>query len=181
VDQRDIQLSDVAITLEPGTDTVPLQPLVHGLTLRLAPDAITKLAEEAVKMASAKAPVDVQLTGCRLIPGAIEVKARAGKGFMGADVTAQLAISAAGDTVRVALANLNAPRWLPTGSMIEMALGKATQIAGIRPDPQNNQAVLVNPAEVLARQGVPARLAPGAWDVAVTPVALDLSYRETSG
>jgi hypothetical protein len=65
--------------------------------------------------------------------------------------------------------------------MIEMALGKATQIAGIRPDPQNNQAVLVNPAEVLARQGVPARLAPGAWDVAVTPAALDLSYRETSG
>jgi hypothetical protein len=181
VDQRDIHLSDVAITLEPGNDAVPWQPLVHGLRLQLTPTALTKLAEQAVKLASARAPVEVHLTGCRLVDGGIEVSARAGKGFMGADVTARLAVSAAGDTVRVALANLDAPRWLPTGSMIEMALGKASQIDGIRSDPQHAQAVLVNPAEMLARKGLPARLAPGAWVVAVTPTMLDLAYREQSG
>lgn len=180
-DERDIQLSDVTISLEPGSDAVPFQPLVHGLRLRLTPAALTKLAEEAIKLASAKAPVEVSLTGCRLVDGGIELSARAGMGFMGADVTARLAINAAGDTVRVALANLDAPRWLPTGSMIEMALAKAVQIQGICPDPHDNQAVLVNPAEVLARQGIPARLAPGAWDVAVTPAALDLGYREQTG
>ncbi|MGH2561621.1 MAG: hypothetical protein ACRDJH_21345 [Thermomicrobiales bacterium] len=176
--ERDVRLSDVAITLEPGDEAAPLQPLIHGLTLRLSSTALTKLAAQAVKLASARAPVEVHLTGCRLVDGGVEVSARAGKGFMGADVTAQLAITAAGDTVRVALANLDAPRWLPTASMIEMALGKASQISGIRPDPQNNQAVLVNPAEILVRKGLPARLAPGAWEVAIDPAALHLAYRE---
>ncbi|MGH2534820.1 MAG: hypothetical protein ACRDJW_21380 [Thermomicrobiales bacterium] len=178
MDQRDIYLSDVAITLEPGNGAVPLQPLVHGLRLRLTPVALTKLAEQAVKLASAKAPVEVHLTGCRLVDGGVEVSARAGKGFMGADVKARLAIAAAGETVRVALSSLDAPRWLPTGSMIELALGKAIQIPGIRPDPTNNQAVIVNPAEILARKGLPARLAPGAWEVTIDAAALDLAFRE---
>jgi hypothetical protein len=175
--ERDIQLSDVALTLEPGNDVVPLQPVVHGLQLRLTQDGVRKIAEQAVIMASAKAPVDVQLSNCQLVDGGVSLTARAGKGFMGADVTARVAVSAGGgDELRVALAGVDAPRWLPLNSLVEKVIARAVRMPGIRPD-GSGQGVLINPAEMLVQRGIPARFAPGSWDVAISPSSVDLGYR----
>jgi hypothetical protein len=101
---------------------------------------------------------------------------------MGAEVTARLAISAAGgDEVRVAVVGLDAPKWLPASTLMEKGLAKAGAITGLRPDPERSGAILVNPARMLASRGLPARLAPGAWEVQITDTALDLGYRESAG
>jgi hypothetical protein len=180
-DERDLWISDLAVTLEPGSGQVPLEPVVHGLNLRLAPSALAKLVEQAVKAAAARAPVEVSRTDFRLVEGGAEISARAGKGFMGAELTARLAISAAGPEVRVALQGLDAPRWLPLASFVEKGLERANRYPGVRADPDGAQAILVNPAAILLNRGVPARLAPGSWQVAVSSAALDLAYGEGEG
>jgi hypothetical protein len=175
--EQDIQLSDVALSLEPGNDVAPLQPVVHGLRLRLTQDAVRKIAEQAVIMASARAPVQVELSNCQLVDGGVSLTARAGKGFMGADVTARVAVAAGGgNEVRVSLAGVDAPRWLPLNSLVEKVIAQTVKMPGVRPD-GTGQGVLINPAEILTQQGIPVRFVPGSWDVSISPAAVDLGYQ----
>ncbi|HET8522001.1 MAG TPA: hypothetical protein VFL82_02135 [Thermomicrobiales bacterium] len=179
--EQDIQLSDVALNLEPGNDVVPLQPVVHGLKVRLTQDAVRKIAEQAVLMAGTKAPVQVELTKCELVDGGVSLTAHAGKGFMGADVSARVAVEAGGgNEVRISLAGIEAPRWLPLNSLLDKVIARVVRLPGIRPD-GTGQGVLINPAEILVQQGIPARFAPGSWAVAITPAAVDLGYQALGG
>jgi hypothetical protein len=174
----DVRLTDIELMLEPGgTGNIPFQPLVQRLRVTLGPSALEKLARQAVAIAATKSPVEVKLTGCRIVEGLVEISARAGKGFLGADLTARLALSVAdGKEIRVALSRIDAPKWIPVSPMLERALAKAAGIPGVRLDPQNRQAILVDPAAILAQYGVPARLAPGVWSTSVTDAGVEVAF-----
>src|SRR5215211_7822268 len=117
----DVRLTDIEITLEPGrTGKIPFQPLVQNLRVILGQPALEKLAQQAVALAATKAPVEINLTGCRIIDSLVEISTRAGKGFLGADLTARLALSVVGgNEIRVALAGLDAPKWIPVSPMLD--------------------------------------------------------------
>ena len=48
---------------------------------------------------------------------------------------------------------------------------------GIRRDPDHRRALLLDPAALLARGGMPGRFAPGRWDVATSTDGIDLTFR----
>jgi hypothetical protein len=174
----DVRLTDVEITLEPdGTGKIPFQPLVQSLRVALGQSALEKLARQAVALAETKSPVEINLTGCRIVDGLVEISTRAGKGFLGADVTARLALSVAdGKEIRVALARLDAPKWIPVSPMLDKALAKAASVPGVRVDPDKPQAVLIDPAAILVQNGLPARLAPGVWSTSVTETGVEIAF-----
>jgi hypothetical protein len=164
-DAWDVRLNDIEVTLEPGdSGKIPLRPLVHGLQIVLSPAMIEKLARQAVVFASTKAPVEITLTGCRIVDDTIEIATHAGKGFLGADITARLGLSVQdGNEIRVALLRLDAPKFIPVSPMLDKVMVKAAGVPGVRIDPTSDRAVLVDPAAILAQNGLPARLAPGVW------------------
>jgi hypothetical protein len=73
------------------------------------------------------------------------------------------------------LTNSNVPAWVP----LEMLLEEAVKRSGgtVRRDPTNRSALLCDPATLLAMVGVPARFAPGRWDVATSAAGIDLAFR----
>jgi hypothetical protein len=174
----DVRLTDIEITLEPGgTGKIPFQPLVQRLRVTLGQSALEKLAQQAVALAATKAPVEINLTGCRIVDGLVEISTRAGKGFLGADLTARLALSVVGGKeIRVALAGLDAPKWIPVSPMLDKAFAKAAAIEGVRIDPDQPQAVLVDPAAILVQNRLPARLAPGVWSTAVADSGVEIAF-----
>jgi len=174
-DAPDLQISDLALSLEPGT-SVPLQPLVHRLRLQMSDAGFVKLLRAVTTLADARAPVDIELTSCRLVEGGAEVSARAGKGLLKAALSATIAATVlAGREIRCELTNLAVPAWVPVDRFLQQAIARAN-IAGLRLDPDNPRAVLLDPAALLEREGLPARLAPGAWTLAIAPMQLDLAY-----
>ena len=50
----------------------------------------------------------------------------------------------------------------------------------VRRDPANNRALLLDPAALLARLGVPGRFAPGRWDVGASAEGIDLTFHENA-
>src|SRR5918996_1632791 len=52
---------------------------------------------------------------------------------------------------------------------------------GVRRDPGNRNALLLDPAALLVRGGVPGRFAPGRWDVTTSADGLVLTFRESAG
>jgi hypothetical protein len=174
----DVQLSDVEVTLEPGdSGKIPFNPLVHGLRVTLSGVVIEKLARQAVAFASTKSPVEITLTGCRILDDTIEIATHAGKGFLGADITAHLGLSVQdGKEIRVALLKLDAPKFIPVSPMLDKVMVKAAGVSGVRVDPSSDRAVLVDPAAVLAQNGLPARLAPGVWTTQVANDVVEIAF-----
>jgi hypothetical protein len=151
------------------------------LRVTLGQSALEKLARLAVALAATKSPVEITLTGCRIVNDVIEISTRAGKGFLGADLTARLALSVAnGKEIRVALAGIDAPKWIPISPMLDKALAKAASVPGVRIDPEKPQAVLVDPAAILVQNGLPARLAPGTWTTSVAEEGVEVAFGSTS-
>ncbi|MFL5761179.1 MAG: hypothetical protein ACJ789_15780 [Thermomicrobiales bacterium] len=177
----DVHLSDVEVILEPGGGgKIPFQPLVQGLRAVLSVAAIEKLARQGVALASTKAPVDITLTGVRIVGDAIEIATHAGKGFLGADLTARLGLSVLdGKEIRVALVGLDAPKFIPVAPMLNKALVKAAEVPGVRLDPDSDRAVLIDPAAILAQNGLPARLGPGVWSTAVQSDSVEVAFGES--
>jgi hypothetical protein len=68
------------------------------------------------------------------------------------------------------------PVWVP----LEMILKAAVQYGGgaVTRDPGNSRALLLDPAALLTRFGVPGRFAPGRWGVATSTDGIELSFRE---
>ena len=81
--------------------------------------------------------------------------------------------------LRVELTDTDVPAWLP----LEMLLDEAAKRGGdgVRRDPGNRNALLLDPAAPLARGGVPGRFAPGRWDVTTSGDGLELTFRESAG
>lgn len=179
--EPDLHISDLAVTLEPGPPEAPLQPLVHRLGLQLSDVGFAKVIGALVAIADQRAPVDITLASCRLVPDGAELSARAGKGILRATLTTTIATSVVGGKeIRCELTDLQVPAWVPVDRLLERAIGSAG-IEGLRLDPDNPRAILVDPAVILASQGLPAHLAPGAWSLDITSAVLNLGFAEELG
>jgi hypothetical protein len=175
-----MQLTDLDISLEPGTAQHPIRPVVQGLRLRVSPRGLQALMQTLVDEADRRAPVGITLKGVQVGPQGIELFARMTKSIFSSDLATRLVLSApGGKELRVELADTNMPAWVPLDMLLDEAARRGGD--GVRRDPGNRSALLLDPAALLARAGVPGRFAPGRWDVATSGDGLVLTFRESAG
>jgi hypothetical protein len=177
---RHIQLTDFDISLERGDARYPMRPVVQGLRLRVSDRGLHALAHVLVDEADRRAPVGIKLRGLQVGPQGIELSARMTKSIFSSDLATRLVLSApGGNELRVELTDTDVPAWVP----LEMLLDEAAKRGGdgVRRDPGNRNALLLDPAALLVRGGVPGRFAPGRWDVTTSADGLVLTFRESAG
>ena len=175
-----IQLTDFDISLEPGDARHPMRPVVQGLRLRVSQRGLLELAQGLVDEADRRAPVGIALKDVRVGPGGIELFMRMEKSIFRSDLSTRLALSApGGNELRIELTDTDMPSWVPLDMLLDEAAKRGG--SGIRRDPDNRHALLLDPAALMARGGVPGRFAPGRWDVATSADGLDLRFRESAG
>jgi hypothetical protein len=175
-----MQLTDLDISLEPGDARYPMRPVVRGLRLRVSDRGLTQLAQALVDEADRRAPVGMQLKGVRVGPQGIELFLRMAKSIFSSDLSTRLVLSAPGGTeLRVELTDTDMPAWVPLDMLLDEAAKRGGD--GVRRDPGNQRALLLDPAALLVRGGVPGRFAPGRWTVTTSADGLDLSFRESAG
>ena len=175
-----LQLTDFDISLERGTAQHPIRPVVQGLRLRVSARGLQALMQTLVDEADRRAPVGITLKGVHAGPPGIELFARMTKSIFSSDISTRLVLSAPGGTeLRVELTDTNMPAWVPLDMLLDEAARRGGD--GVRRDPENRGALLLDPAALLARAGVPGRFAPGRWDVATRADGLVLTFRESAG
>ncbi len=172
----DLQLTDFTISLEPGDARHPLRPVVQGVRLRVSAAGLQRLAQALVDEADRRAPVGIALKEIRVGPGGIALVMRMEKSIFRSDLSTRLVLSApGGQALRIALTETEMPAWVPLDVLLDEA---AKRGGGVRRDPDNRRALLLDPAALLARLGVPGRFAPGVWTVETSDAGLDLAFRE---
>jgi hypothetical protein len=172
-----MQLTDLDVSLERGDPRHPLRPVVQGLRLRISQQGLTELAQGLVDEADRRAPVGLRLLGTRVSPNGIDLFLRVEKGIFGSDLSTRLGLSAPdGQELRVELTDTDMPGWIP----LDMFLDEAVKRGGgaVRRDPGHRRALLLDPAALLARGGLPGRFAAGTWNVTTDVNGLDLTFRE---
>src|SRR5829696_7259080 len=175
-----LQLTDFDISLEQGSAQHPIRPVVQGLRLRVSPRGLQALTQTLVDEADRRAPVGMKLKDVRVGPNGIELFLRMAKSIFSSDLSTRLILSApGGNELRVELADTDMPAWVPLDMLLDEAARRGGE--GVRRDPGNRSALLLDPAALLARAGVPGRFAPGRWDVATGADGLDLRFRESAG
>lgn len=177
--QPDVQITNICLCLDPGQGRVPFEPLVESLSVELSSDAFAKIMRQGVRMAAGRAPVDVEIGSARLVTGGAEIVAKVKRSILKADLRARLAFeSADGKAIRVRIAELDAPAWVPTAMVLEQAMAMAANRPGFSRVPGDGRAIDVDPAAVLASRGIPAKLAqPGVWSVQAAADTLAVDYR----
>jgi hypothetical protein len=174
-----IQLTDFDISLERGDAQYPIRSVVQGLHLRVSAGGLHALAQALVDEADRRAPVGMKLKDVRVGPQGIELSTRMTKSIFSSDLSTRLVLSApGGNELRVELTNTEMPSWVPLDMLLDEAARRGG--AGVRRDPGNRNALLLDPAALLARGGVPGRFAPGHWDVTTSADGLELSFRESA-
>ena len=175
-----MQLTDLDISLEPGDAQYPLRSVVHGLRLRVSDRGLDRLAQALIDEADRRAPVGMQLKGVRVGPQGIELFMRMAKTIFSSDLSTRLVLSApGGNELRVELTDTDVPAWVPLDMLLDEAAKRGGD--GVRRDPGNQRALLLDPAALLARGGLPGRFAPGRWDVTTSADGFDLTFRESAG
>jgi hypothetical protein len=172
-----IRLTDFDITLEPGDARQPLRPVVHGLRLHISAGGLRQLAQALVDEADKRAPVGVKLVDARVGPRGVELYLRVAKGIFGSDLSTRISLSApGGEVLRAELTDTDMPSWMPLDLLLEQAVNRGG--GAVSRDPANRRALLLDPAALLARLGVPGRFAPGDWGVETSQERIALSFRE---
>jgi hypothetical protein len=175
-----MQLTDFDISLEPGDAQHPIRPVVQGLRLRVSDRGLQALVHVLVDEANRRAPVGIKLKDMRVGPRGIELSTRMTKAIFSSDLSTRLVLSAPGGSeLRVELTDTELPSWVPLDMLLDEAARRGGD--GVRRDPGNRNALLLDPAALLARGGVPGRFAPGRWDVATSADGLALTFRESAG
>jgi hypothetical protein len=175
-----MQLTDFDISLEPGTAQQPIRPVVQGLRLRVSARGLRALMQTLVDEADRRAPVGIKLKDVRVGPQGIDLFARMTKSIFSSDLSTRLVLSAPGGTeLRVELTDTEMPAWVPLDMLLDEAAKRGGN--GVRRDPGNKNALLIDPAALLARAGVPGRFAPGRWEVTTSADGLVLTFRESAG
>ena len=172
-----MQLTDLDVSLERGDAHHPLRPVVQGLRLRISQQGLTELAQGLVDEADRRAPVGLRLLGTRAGADGIDLFLRVEKSIFGSDLSTRLGLSApGGQELRVELTDTDMPSWVP----LDMFLDESVRRGGgaVRRDPGHRRALLLDPAALLARGGLPGRFAPGTWNVTTDANGLDLTFRE---
>jgi hypothetical protein len=174
-----LRLTDFDISLEPGTTQHPIRPVVQGLRLGVSARGLRALMQTLVDEADRRAPVGITLKGVDVGPRGIELFARMTKSIFSSDLSTRLVLSApGGKELRVELTDTNMPAWVPLDMLLDEAARRGAD--GVRRDPGSRSALLLDPAALLARAGVPGRFAPGHWDVATSADGLVLTFRESA-
>ncbi len=168
----ELRITDITMDLEPGTEKVPLSPLVYTLTAHVNDAALTKSVLAVLGLGKSKMPMEVDLEAARFVPGGAEVTVNAGSGrFLRAKATAVVGISANDDeSVTVEIREIKALGKLPiesiAGPILDKALDKAAAFPGVVKDPSKSRSLRVDPNVLLKSQGVPLRFVrPGGWTV----------------
>jgi hypothetical protein len=175
-----MQLTDFDISLERGDARYPIRPVVQGLRLRVSDRGLHALAQTLVDEADRRAPLGIKLKGVRVGPQGIELSARMTKSIFSSDLSTRLVLSApTGNDLRLELADTEMPAWVPLDMLLDEAARRGGE--GVRRDPAHRGALLLDPAALLARAGVPGRFAPGQWHVATSADGLVLTFRESAG
>lgn len=171
-----IQLSDFAISMEPGPGNRP-QAVVKNLQVRVTQPGLEALMEGMVAEADRKAPVGLTLKNVAASAAGIDVVLRIEKSIFRSDLSTRLVFSAlGGKLLRVDLTELEMPAWMPFDPLLDEAIKRAG--GAVQRDPQAKRALLLDPAELLTRFGVPGRFGPGLWAVATSDAGLDLAFQE---
>ena len=175
-----MRLTDFDISLEPGTAQQPIRPVVQGLRLRVSARGLQAVMQTLVDEADRRAPVGIKLKGVQVGPQGIELFARMTKSIFSSDLSTRLVLSApGGKELRMELTDTNMPSWIPLDTLLDEAARRGGD--GVRRDPGSRSALLLDPAALLARSGVPGRFTPGRWDVTTSADGLDLRFRESAG
>jgi hypothetical protein len=179
--QSDIQISDVRLRLDPREGRIPFQPLVEGLQLELSPDAFSKIVQIVLGLVASRLPVEVELGSARLIDGGAEIVAKVKRSILKAELRVRLALLVQNpETIRVRIDELDAPAWVPTQLVLDNAMRVAAAQPGFTRVPDDDRAVDVNPAAVIASRGIPMKLAtPGFWSISATAQSLGIGYVAT--
>ncbi len=171
-----IQLSDFAISLEPGPGSRP-RALIRSLRVRVTQSGLEALLQGMVSEADRKAPVGLSLKHVGASAAGVDVALRIEKSIFRGDLSTRLVFTAPGGTLlRVDLTELEMPAWVPFDPLLDEAIKRAG--GAVRRDPRAKRALLLDPAEVLTRFGVPGRFGPGQWDVATSDAGIDLAFQE---
>jgi hypothetical protein len=174
-----IQVSDFDVSLEPGGRGDLPQPVVQRLRLALSGEGLQLLAQGLIAEASRRAPVGLRLQDLRVGPGGIDLLLRVEKSILRSDLAMRLAFSApGGQFLRLELADVDMPPWIPLDLLLDEAVKRGRGALGR--DPGNRRALLLDPAALLARFGLPGRFAPGHWDVATSDDGLTLGFHESA-
>ena len=174
-----MQLTDFDISLESGTAQHPIRPVVQGLRLRVSAKGLQALTQTLVDEANRRAPVGIKLKDVRVGAQGIELSTRMTKSIFSSDLSTRLVLSApGGKELRVELTDTNMPAWVPLDMLLDEAAKRGGN--GVRRDPGNRSALLLDPAALLARAGVPGRFAPGRWNVTTSGEGLELTFRESA-
>lgn len=173
-----MQLTEFDLSLEPGDIRHPLRPVVQGLRLRASNRGLQILVQGLVDEADRRAPVGITLKDVRVGPQGIDLYLKMSKSIFNSDLSTRLTLSApGGQELRVALTDSDMPAWVPLDMLLDEAARRGG--AAVRRDPEARNALLLDPAALLTRFGVPGRFAPGHWDVSTSNDGLELAFRET--
>jgi hypothetical protein len=173
---RHLQITDFDVSLERGS-TGQLQPVVQGLRVHVTPDGLQALALGLVAEADRRAPATLWLEDVRVGPAGIDLVVRVEKSFFRSDLAIRLVFSApGGEVLRIEVIEVDVPAWMPLDLLHDEASKRGG--AAVRRDPANRRALLLDPAALLTRFGVPGRFAPGRWEVATGADGIVLAFRE---
>lgn len=176
--QSDVHISDVRLRLDPREGRVPFEPLVERLALNLSSTAFETIVQAGLILVGGRLPVEVSLGSARLVDHGAEIVVNVKRSILKADLRVRLAFSVGSpSTVRVQIVELDAPAWVPTQFAIENAMNVLAAKPGFSRVPDDERAIDVDPATVIAGRGIPLKLAsPGVWSVDATPATLGVRY-----
>lgn len=175
---RHIELTDFAMSLATGPEG-RLQPVVQGLRAFLTADGLQALAGELVREADRRAPVGLTLKEILVGQGGVYLALRLQKSILRGELATRLELSApGGEVLRLEFAEVDMPAWVPLDLLLDEAVKRGGR--AVQRDPGNRRALLLDPAALLTRFGVPGRFAPGTWQVSTGDDGLALTFRERS-
>jgi hypothetical protein len=176
--QSDLTVSDLQVRLLPGKGSIPIEPLVERLSLELSTAAFQKIVEQGARLAAGKLPVEIELNSARLVDGGAEIVARAKRSILKADLSAKLTFAVVdGKAIRVRVAELDAPGWVPTQMVLAHGMNVAAARPGFTKVEGDDRAIDVDPRVILTSAGLPLAIAEdGLWSLNPTASALGVSF-----
>ncbi|MDP9355192.1 MAG: hypothetical protein M3Q71_10485 [Chloroflexota bacterium] len=173
VEDRDVLLSDVAVTLVPAAEGPPVA-IVNTQRIRVSEAGVGKIVREAMGEAQRRFDLDVRSVESQLRDGSADVRVKVKKFMMAAElgVTVELTATPQG-RLRIRIADLRAPAGLPVAGLVDRFL----ETLGSRPGvyPVGQRTVEVDANEVLASRGLPVRLEQGVREARITPGFVEIA------
>lgn len=163
---RDLTIDTLELTLAPGTDAMPFQPVVHAGTVHLSNVAFVKIVQRLLADEIVVPQAKLHLRSCRLIEGGAEVVMRAKTALLDSNLTVRASFIPAGNgdlrvTVTYMRLGMLAASWV-----LDLVLGSVDRYPGLRKS--GAKSIDINLPTVLQSRNVPIQLDAGVEAVRVT-------------